>query len=101
MTHYKENSAALLSRLGDELAKHGYKTTKKDPQTFTRKHPGGCMDVLHVAFVRHADTDFDVIVDFALRIDAVERLIGTITGADTKDWTTLGNELGNIIDGKQ
>jgi hypothetical protein len=59
------------------------------------------MDVLHVAFVRHDDIDFDVVLDFALRIDPVERLIGEITGRDTHDGTTLGNELGNIIDGKQ
>ncbi|HZC81278.1 MAG TPA: hypothetical protein VE222_06090, partial [Nitrospiraceae bacterium] len=79
MIRYKDNSAALLAGLGKELAKHGYKTTKKESQTFTRKHPGGRADVLHVAFVRHDDIDFDVVLDFALRIDPVERLIGEIT----------------------
>lgn len=101
MTRYKENSTALLARLGKELAKRGYKTTKKEPQTFTRKHGGGRMDVLHVAFVRHDDIDFDVVLDYGLRVDAAEKLVGELTGLDTRDSTTLGNELGNLIDGTQ
>lgn len=101
MTRYKENSAVLLSRLGQQLAKYGYRTSRAEPETFTRKHSDGRMDVLHVAFVRHGDVDFDVVLDFALRIAPVEQMIGEITGSDTKDRTTLGNELGNIIDGKQ
>jgi len=101
MTRYKENSAALLARLGEELARHGYRTTKKEPQTFTRRHRDGRMDVLHVALVRHDDVDFDVVLDYGLRIDAAEKLVGELTGLDTRDSTTMGNEIGNLIDGKQ
>jgi hypothetical protein len=101
MTRYKENSAAFLSGLAEELGKRGYKTTKKDPQTFTRKYPGGRMDVLHVALVRHEDVDFDVVLDCALRVDAAEKLVGELMGSDTKDSTTMGNEVGNLVDGKQ
>ena len=101
MTRYKEYSAAFLARLADELGKRGYKTTKKDPQTFTCKHPGGRMDVLHVALVRHEDVDFDVVLDCALRVDGAEKLVGELMGIDTRDSTTLGNEVGNLVDGKQ
>ncbi len=101
LTHYKENSIAFLSRLAQELAKRGYRTTKKDPNTFTRKHPGGRMDVLHVGLVRHGDEDFDATLDCGLRVDAAERLVGELTGMDTRDSTTMGNEVGNLVDGKQ
>lgn len=101
MTRYKENSAAFLAGLAEQLSRRGYKTTKKDPQTFKRKHPGGRMDVVHVALVRHDDVDFDVVLDCGLRVDAAERLVGEIMAADTKDWTTMGNEVGNLVDGKQ
>src|SRR5262249_50879029 len=82
-------------------AKRGYRTTKKEPETFTRKHPDGRMDVLHVALVRHGDIDFDVVLDYGLRVDAAEKLVGELTGLDTRHSTTMGNELGNLIDGKQ
>jgi hypothetical protein len=101
MTRYQEHSAAFLARLGAELAKRGYKSTKKDPHTFTRKYPAGRMDVLHVALVRHEDEDFDVVLDCGLRVDPAEKLVGELTGLDTRNSTTMGNELGNLIDGKQ
>src|SRR5260370_41174328 len=83
MTRYKENGAAFLARLGAELAKRGYKWTKKDPHTFTRQYPGGRMDVLHVALVRHEDEDFDVVLDCGLRVDPAEELVGQVTRLDT------------------
>lgn len=101
MSRYKENGAAFLSRLAEELAKRGFKTTKKEPETFKRKYPGGRMDVLHVAMVRHDDVDFDVVLDCAVRVDAAEKLVGELTGIDSRDSISLGNEIGNLVDGKQ
>ncbi len=89
----------LLSAMGTLLKEHGF-DPKPIGQAFHLAKPFGWACV-HLAFVRHPPTDFDVVVDVAVRVDAVQDAIvdksnPLIKESDRKLSATVGCELGNL-----
>lgn len=88
----------LLSEVGSLLHRHGF-NSKPVGQSFRVTKPFGWASI-HLAFVRHPPKDFDVVVDAAIRIDAVQDSIQEndrlITDKDRKNSATIGCELGNL-----
>lgn len=93
----------LFSRLGELLASHGFKPNKKN-QVFQLKTSTG-HGTAHLAFIRHPGVDFDVVLDFDIRFDAVESLANDISPlvkpAEKKRIATMGMEYGNLTEGAQ
>jgi hypothetical protein len=89
---------ALLSEVGSFLHRYGF-DSKPVGQSFRLAKPYGWASI-HLAFVRHPPTDVDVIVNVAIRIDAVQDAIQEsdklITDMDRKNSATVGAELGNL-----
>lgn len=88
----------LIGEVGSLLHTQGF-SPKPVQQSFRLAKPFGWASI-HLAFVRHPPTDFDVIVNAAIRIDAVEGSIqgsGSLVSAkDRKHAATIGCELGNL-----
>lgn len=88
----------LLGEVGSLLHRHGF-NPKPVQQSFRLAKSFGWASI-HLAFVRHPPTDFDVIVDAAIRIDAVQdSILGSsslISDRDRKNSATVGCELGNL-----
>jgi len=91
----------LIQQMGDLVAERGFRF-KPGTQSFRAIKSFGWAS-LHLAFIRHPRTDFDVVADVELRIDAVEALL--VTGARSKSESlkraTVGGEFGNLTDGIQ
>lgn len=72
-------------------------------QTFWKPVQNGRAAV-HLSFIDH-ETDFDVTVDFAVRIDKLEELKNKdntyLKEKEKKETATIGVELGNLIEGNQ
>jgi hypothetical protein len=87
----------LLQELGEALGGLGF-SKKAVGQTFIRKTRAG-LQALHVAFIKHP-LDFDVVIDFAIRIDALEEFLDQLmpgrAGGGSKAYS-FGVELGNLI----
>jgi hypothetical protein len=98
----KEMQKNLLSRVGERLAKFGFKA-KPAEQAFVRIFLGGKQS-FHLAFIEHA-TDFDVTADIAIRFDALEDLINATNSFLSKklkaNTYSIGCELGNLALGEQ
>lgn len=88
----------LLGEIGLRLNRSGF-NNKRIGQSFRRATSFG-WESIHVAFVRHPPADFDVIVNFGIRIDAVQDVIlgddPLLTVSDRKNSATVGCELGNL-----
>jgi len=89
----------LLAEVGLLLKQRGF-GSKPVGQSFRLAKPFGWASI-HLAFVRHAQIDFDVVVSAAIRIDAVQGMIQDksdrlITDKDRKSSATIGCELGNL-----
>jgi len=88
----------LLSEVGSLLQGHGF-SSRPVGQSLRLVKPFGWASI-HLAFVRHPPVDFDVIVNVAIRIDAVQDSIqggdSLITDKDRKNSATIGCELGNL-----
>jgi hypothetical protein len=86
--------SALLKRLGAQLSPMGFRLSE---QTFRKRWGAGKL-LVHLSFVRHTD-DFDVLVDVAVRHDAIEdRLNAERPQLSKREWdktATVGVELGN------
>lgn len=93
----KKLKAMLLHGLADLLADHGFKK-RISAQSFYKKTDDGKVSI-HLAFINHID-DFDVTVDFAIRLNDVEDILNEIdhpmTPPKKLDTYTLGAELGNV-----
>lgn len=93
----------FFEQLGLTLMKYKF-SPHRASQEFHRKSQYG-WESIHVAFIMHHPVDFDVTVDLAVRIDAVEELTYEENALDPKDrksqTATLGIELGNLTEGKQ
>ncbi len=93
----KKFKAMLLHGLGDFLADHGFKKRITN-QDFYKNTEEGKVSI-HLSFINHFD-DFDVTVDFAIRLNDVEDILNEIDHSMTPpkklDTYTLGAELGNI-----
>lgn len=81
------------------LQPHGF-TPKLSEQWFRLPKPFGWASI-HLAFVNHPPTDFDVVLNVAIRIDEVQDAIEDgndplITAKDLKRSATIGVELGNL-----
>lgn len=89
----KQLQTQLLRELSVVAAQEGF-DSKPRGQDFFRKTSSGWIS-FHVSFIPHGDRDFDVTVNVALRVDAVENVIG-----ENPKGPTIGAELGNISHGK-
>ena len=71
-------------------------------QTFWKSVSVGAW-VVHVSVIKH-ESDLDLTMDVAVRVDAVENCINRwntgLTAADKRRTVTVGAELGNIVDGR-
>ncbi len=92
----------LLHRVAAHLARLGF-DERPDGQSFYRRTEVGWWTV-HLGFVEHP-ADFDVTVDVAIRVDAVETMINSsdkgLRKRARERTATVGIELGNLIDGRQ
>lgn len=92
----------LLEGLGRKLSAFGF-GEKARQQTFYRPIDGGWA-CTHISFINHSN-DFDVTVDIGIRFDNVENLINNnnkfLTNKEKKETSTLGIELGNLVEGEQ
>jgi hypothetical protein len=72
-------------------------------QSFRRKTVGG-WDAVHLTFIRHGDIDFDVTIDFGIRVDAVEEVVFEedviMPKSERKNMACIGVELGNLTSGE-
>ena len=102
MTEIRELETALLTKLADQVGKHGFDTKPKG-QSFYKKTPLG-RSAFHVTFIRHR-SDIDVTADVAVRFDELEDLLNqyrdNLSKAEKKNTFSLGAELGNISEGCQ
>lgn len=96
MSHLKAWQRALLNSLHADLASEGYRTRA---QRLERATSWG-RHIIHLAFVSHR-TEFDVVLNFAVRHDAVENLVnesGSFRKERDKDETaTVGCEAGILL----
>jgi hypothetical protein len=85
---------ALLKRLGAQLSPMGFRQSQ---QTFAKRWGAGKL-LVHLSFVRHAD-DLDVLVDVAVRHDAIEDRLNAdrpqLSKRERSKTATVGAELGN------
>src|SRR6185503_3108745 len=84
----------LLHEMSRIVVKYGF-GRKVHGQSFRLSKPFGWA-AFHLAFIPHAEIDFDVTADVALRVDEVEKMLH-----DSKEAATVGGELGNLSDGEQ
>ncbi len=98
MSSLAELQKQLLGEVGLLLHRHGF-NPKPVQQSFRLAKPFGWASI-HLAFIRHPPTDFDVVVNAAIRIDAVENRIQSndslVSARDRKHSATIGCELGNL-----
>lgn len=94
----KKLKAMLLHGLGDLLADHGFKN-RTTAQSFYKKTEDGKVSI-HLTFINHSN-DFDVTVDFAIRLNDVEDILNAIDDPMIPprklNTYTIGAELGHII----
>lgn len=91
----KQLQTELLRELSLVATQEGF-NSKPRGQSFYRTTPFGWVS-LHLSFIPHGTSDFDVTSNAILRVDAVERLIGEGPKAERG---TMGVELGNLSQGK-
>lgn len=89
----------LLASVGTLLQARGF-NPKPAGQSFRLTKPFGWASI-HLAFARHPPTDFDVVLNVAVRVDAVQDAIQDkndplIKESDLKNSATVGCELGNL-----
>jgi hypothetical protein len=96
MSRLQKLKKLLFDELSNGLASYGFRLNASRQAFYSPTQFGRA--VFHLAFIRHAQTDFDVTADVALRVDAVEDLIFPDTNYET---ATVGCELGNISIGRQ
>lgn len=93
--------ASLFRLLGLRMQALGF-THQPVHQAFWKHVPVGAW-VVHVSVIKH-ESDLDLTMDVAVRVDAVENCINRwnagLTAADKKRTVTVGAELGNIVDGR-
>lgn len=98
MSRLEALQKSLLSEIGRLLHRHGFNPKPVDQSLRLAKSYGWAS--IHLAFVRHPPTDFDVIVNAAIRIDAVQDYIqgndSLISATERKRSATIGCELGNL-----
>jgi hypothetical protein len=99
MSQLAELKKQFLLEMGRQLHPLGF-SPKPVGQSFRMAKPFGWASI-HLSFVTHPTIDFDVVVNAAVRIEAVQVLIQDIddpliTDADRKSAATLGCELGNL-----
>jgi hypothetical protein len=86
--------SALLRSLGAQLNPMGFRQSE---QTFGKRWGAGKL-LVHLSFVRHTD-DFDVLVDVAVRLDAIEDRLNAdrpqLSQRERANTATVGVELGN------
>lgn len=100
-TTLTELADSFFARINTHLAPLGFKGTKGD-QAFRVRTKSGT-GVAHYALVRHPGVDFEVMLDFGLRIDAVEALtndvLPSLSGTERRKLVTLGVGYGNLVQG--
>jgi hypothetical protein len=93
----------LLVGVGFVVQEYGF-NPKPRGQTFRISKPFGWASI-HLSFIPHPPADFDVTIDVALRIDAIENLVNEdeklLTKSEKSQTATIGCELGNLSAGKQ
>jgi hypothetical protein len=103
MATIAELQQKLLSEIAAAVTQYGFGPKPKG-QSFRMKTPFGWASV-HLAFITHEPSDFDITVDVSLRIDAVENLIheedNLLSRAEKLQTATIGCELGNMSEGRQ
>lgn len=96
----KNRFDALMGELALRLATVGFIPMRRD-QAFRRGRPDGA-DIVHLSFVRHP-TSFDTTMDVAVRIDAIEEIVGAsnavLSASARKKTATVGVEIGNLSQG--
>ncbi len=99
----KQWEKALLNKLSEQVEAYGF-DKKVRGQSFHKQTSFGRL-ALHVAFIEHDDTDFDVTADVAVRFDELEDLLNEyeshLSEAEKKRTFSIGAELGNISEGRQ
>jgi hypothetical protein len=103
MNNLADVEKALLKEVGVRLEKYGF-SAKPVGQSFRMPKPFGWAAV-QPTFVRHPGLGLDVILNVALRIEAVqERIQGNdplVSAKDRKNSATIGCEFGNLTEGGQ
>jgi hypothetical protein len=89
----------LLGEVGSLLQPLGF-APKPVAQSFRMPKPFGWA-AIHLGFVNHPPTDFDVVVNVAIRVDRVQDVIISkddplVADSDRRNSATVGCELGNL-----
>jgi len=99
---YRTLQTQLLRSFGEKLSKYGFGEKAVGQSYVRREHYGSW--ICHVAFIEH-ESDFDITVDVAIRVDAVEDLLNAdnsfISQKEKSRTATVGAELGNLKAGTQ
>ncbi|MFC5530169.1 hypothetical protein [Cohnella yongneupensis] len=92
----------FLQRLTEKLSQIGFEK-KLNGQTIWKLLSNG-KAAAHISFIDHSN-DFDLVLNFAVRIDAIEDLKNEVneylSAKEKKQTATLGVEYGNLIEGEQ
>jgi len=103
VSRIKRLQKLLLNEMASVVEKYGFER-KVHGQSFRMPKPFGWA-AFHLSFVPHAEIDFDVIANVALRVDAVQELIhqdgNDLSKKEKQATATFGCELGNLSQGKQ
>jgi hypothetical protein len=98
MSDLRSLEKQLISEVGSLLGEHGF-ILKPGTQSYRCAKPFGWASI-QLAFVKHPPTDFDVIVNASIRINAVQDVIqdrdNLISEKERKNSATVGAELGNL-----
>lgn len=99
MNTLAELQRQLFDRLGYFMKPHGF-IPKPADNSFRSGASFGWASI-HLTFIRHPPTDFDVVVGASIRFDAVENMTqdadSLVKPSDRKKSATIGCELGNLL----
>lgn len=102
MENKKEIKKKILNMMGEELSKYGF-GKKAHGYSFWKPIDDGNRAMIHIAFIDHY-VDFDMTVSVSIRIEIVENMVNSannmLTKKEASDTSTIGIELGNLVEGR-
>jgi hypothetical protein len=94
-----ERIERLMGLLSETLGERGFKLRKQD-RSFSRRVESGDVQTIRLSVTRRGETDIDVTVDLAIRLDPLERLLDELSGPDKTGAASLGVDVGNLSVGR-